>query len=75
MTKRTLTDQEMVDILEEIARDGGNGAARIAAIKTLREIANGEQPAAGTFAALDELAPRRRAKPKPKPSARKTKAS
>jgi hypothetical protein len=31
----TLTRDEMVDILEEIAREGSNAAARIAAIKQL----------------------------------------
>jgi hypothetical protein len=50
----------MVDILEEIARSGGNAAARIAAIKALREMANGDIPD-DEFAALDELAPRRKA--------------
>lgn len=59
MVERTLTEQEMVDILEDIARNGRNAAAKIAAIKTLREMGNGnDQPAAG-FDALDELSPRR----------------
>lgn len=56
MAEQTLDDQEMIDILEEIAREGGNAAARIAAIKTLREIGLGEKPAADGFAALDEVA-------------------
>lgn len=50
--KRTLTDQEMVDILEDIARNANNAAARIAAIKVLRDIAAGE-PVGDAFSALD----------------------
>jgi hypothetical protein len=53
----TLTREEMVEILEEIAREGTNAAARIAAIKALMEI----EPRAPDriWAELDELAPRR----------------
>ena len=58
MAKRTLTEQEMIEILEEIARDGGNAAARIAAIKELKAFDDGK-PADEAFAALDELEPRR----------------
>lgn len=36
--ERTLSDQEMVTILEVIARDPSNKAAQIAAIKALREL-------------------------------------
>lgn len=54
-----LSEAEMVVILEDIARNGRNQAAQIAAIKTLREIRSGEKPVAGGFAELDELAPRR----------------
>ena len=54
----TLTHDEMVDSLEEIAREGTNAAARIAAIKTLMEIAPPE-PDTGIWAELDEFAPRR----------------
>lgn len=50
-----LSEQEMIDILEEIARDGRNGAARIAAIKTLREIRGGEKPDQGEFGKLYEV--------------------
>ena len=53
----TLTHDEMVDSLEEIAREG-TAAARIAAIKTVIEIAP-EEPATGIWKELDELAPRR----------------
>ena len=60
MPDRTLTEQDMVDILEDIARNGGNAAARIAAIKVLREMDAGEKPPAAGFEALDELAPRRK---------------
>ena len=55
----TLTHDEMVDILEEIARNSGNAAARIAAIKTLKEIDDGPRKPAEGFAELDELAERR----------------
>jgi hypothetical protein len=48
----------MVDILEDIAQNAGNAAARIAAIKALREMDAGA-PAASGFEALDELAPKR----------------
>lgn len=54
MVERKLSEQDMIDILEEIAAEGGNAAARIAAIKTLREIDAGETPAAEGFARLDE---------------------
>jgi hypothetical protein len=54
----TLTREEMIEILESIAREGTNAAARIAAIKTLIEIAP-EEPATGIWKELDELAPRR----------------
>jgi hypothetical protein len=52
MAKRSLSAQEMIDILEDIARNGANGAARIAAIKTLREIEASDQEPAGEFADL-----------------------
>ena len=48
-----LSDAEMIEILEDIARNGKNQAARIAAIKVLREIHDGEQPVADGFAELD----------------------
>ena len=54
----TLTHQEMIEILEGIARESNNAAARIAAIKTLMEIAPPE-PDDRIWAELDELAPRR----------------
>jgi hypothetical protein len=54
-----LTEAEMLEILKDIARNGANGAARIAAIKVLREMAAGEKPASAGFEALDELSPRR----------------
>ena len=58
MAERSLSEQDMVDILEDIARTGRNAAARIAAIKVLREMDSGA-PAASGFEALDELAPKR----------------
>lgn len=54
-----LTEEEMVEILEDIARHGTNQAAQIAAIKTLREIRRGEKPPADGFAELDAAAPRK----------------
>jgi hypothetical protein len=38
MTRFTLSEQDMIEILEDIAQNGNNAAARIAAIKQLREI-------------------------------------
>jgi len=58
-TTPDLTEAEMVEILKDIARNGQNAAARIAAIKTLREIDDGERTPAEGFGALDELAQRR----------------
>jgi len=55
MAERTLTEQEMIDILEDIARNGNNGAARIAAIKTLREIDAGQATPADGFAGLYDV--------------------
>jgi hypothetical protein len=49
----TLGHDEMVEILEEIARESQNAAARIAAIKALREIGEGEKSPAEGFAELD----------------------
>jgi hypothetical protein len=40
-----LTELEMIEILKGIAREGGNAAARIAAIKMLRTIAAERKPA------------------------------
>ena len=54
----TLTREEMIEVLEGLARESTNAAARIAAIKTLMEIAPRE-PDTGIWAKLDELAPRR----------------
>lgn len=55
-----LTDAEMIDILEDIARNAGNAAARISAIKTLKEISNGQQSPAEGFASLDNVVTIRR---------------
>ena len=55
----TLSHDEMVAILEEIARDSSNAAARIAAIKALREIDDGTPKQGDGFAELDQLARRR----------------
>ncbi len=53
MATFNLSDQDMVDILEDIAANAKNAAARIAAIKVLREIRGGETKPADGFAALD----------------------
>jgi hypothetical protein len=50
-----LTEVEMVEILKLIAREGGNAAARIAAIKELRSIARGEKPAEDAVRSLYEV--------------------
>ena len=54
----TVTREEIVEILEGIARESNNAAARIAAIKALMEIAPPE-PDTDIWKELDELAPRR----------------
>ena len=54
----TLTREEMIEILEGIARESNNAAARIAAIKTLMQIAPPE-PDTDLWKELDELAPPR----------------
>jgi hypothetical protein len=58
-----MTQDEMVEVLKAIIRDGKNGAARIAAIKELRAIQGQAKPAASGFEALDGgSAPSRRLK-------------
>jgi hypothetical protein len=57
----TLGHEEMVEILEEIARESQNAAARIAAIKALREIGEGEASAPEGFAQLDAYREKRAA--------------
>lgn len=53
----------MVEILEDLARNSGSATARIQAIKQLRMMRGEEVPvSAEGFAALDELAPKRRQK-------------
>jgi hypothetical protein len=37
--ERTLSDQDLLDILEDVARNLGNAAARIAAVKQLMALA------------------------------------
>ena len=56
MTDKPLTEPEMVLILEEIAREGTNAAARIAAIKQLRDMRRDQPQAVDALAKLDELA-------------------
>lgn len=50
-----LTDEEMVEILKAIARDGGNAAARIAAIRELRAINAGDKPVEDTVRSLYDV--------------------
>lgn len=47
-----MTTDEMIEVLKGIARDGKNGAARIAAIRELRAIGANERTPAEGFAAL-----------------------
>ena len=54
-TTPDITEEEMVEILKGIARDGSNQAARIAAIKELRAIQRAEKPVEQGFAALYEV--------------------
>jgi len=54
-TTPELTEAEMLEILKAIARDGGNAAARIAAIKELRAMARGELPVQDVVAQLYEV--------------------
>jgi hypothetical protein len=51
----SLTDEDMIEVLEDIIRNGKNAAARIAAIKQLREIreARGSDQPDDGFDALD----------------------
>jgi hypothetical protein len=53
LAEHRLSDQDMVDILEDIAENARNAAARIAAIKVLREIRGGDTSPASGFEALD----------------------
>jgi hypothetical protein len=57
MTDRTpkLTDDEMLEILKEIARTSSNAAARIAAVKELRAIGRDEKPVKDGFAGLYDV--------------------
>lgn len=51
--RKPLSRDEAIVLLEDIARNSGNAAARIAAIKQLEAMRDGEQPPAEGFAALD----------------------
>ena len=53
--KPPLSDKEMRDILEEIARNSSNRSAQIQALRFLKELDNGEQPPAEGFQALDQV--------------------
>jgi hypothetical protein len=51
-----MTEQEMIDILEDLVRNSSSATARIQAIKTLRMIqADKEEPAEASVSAFDEL--------------------
>jgi hypothetical protein len=54
-----LDREEAIAILEEIARNAKNQAARIAAIKQLEDMKRGEELPQGDFAALDQVGLRR----------------
>jgi hypothetical protein len=53
--KVPFTRDEAIEILEDIARNGGNAAARIAAIKQLEMMRDGEQATAAGFEDLDRV--------------------
>ena len=58
-----MDEEEMVAILEEIARGSSNQSARIQAMKMLREIRGGEKSGSEGFEGLYEVAnPGRKAK-------------
>ena len=50
-----LTEAEMIEILEDLARNSASATARIQAIKTLREM-RGERPAEDTVRGLYDVA-------------------
>ena len=50
-----LDEDEMVTILEEIARNSSNQSARISAIKELRAMRGGQKPQSETVAQLYEI--------------------
>lgn len=54
-----LTEEEMVEILKAIARDGSNAAARIAAIKELRIMRGAKKPDEDDFGKLYALPSRK----------------
>lgn len=58
----SLTDEEMVEILERIARSDKSATAQIQAIKQLRIMRGEQSESVGGFAVLDELAERRKQK-------------
>ena len=59
----TLTRDEAIEILEDIARNGQNAAARIAAIKQLLEMGEGElAPDLGGWDEIDRRFPGLRTK-------------
>ena len=55
--EQRLSDEEMIDILEDLARNSGSATARIQAIKVLREIRENEsgQVPVGSFARLYDV--------------------
>jgi hypothetical protein len=57
--EQPIAESEMIAILNDLARNSGNAAARIAAIKTLREIGHGK-PVSDAFSELDRARTRRR---------------
>jgi hypothetical protein len=50
---RTLTDDDIIAVLEEIIREGGSAQARIAAVRALREMTSTAEAPAG-FEDLDD---------------------
>jgi hypothetical protein len=67
MADEPLGEQEMIEILEAIARGSANDAARIAAIRALPELRRAAAlPAGAAFGALYEIDARRISGPAPR---------
>jgi hypothetical protein len=59
--KFKISEQDLVDMTEDLALNSQNAAARIAAIKLLRRMRAEAKPLVSDFDVLDELAARRQA--------------
>ena len=64
---RTLSDDDLIEVLEQIIPESKNSAARIAAVRALRELDAGETPSgavADLYAMTPRLQPRARRQPR-----------